>query len=251
MHIPLARSVAGWHLQRNERTTNRIVTGVLVVGFLLGMTHAVEADHLAAVATLASQSKSVRTSVRAGLLWGLGHMTMLVLVGGVALMVGTAIPDHLAALLETIVGVMLVALGLDALRRALRPARGTTGPHTHGFLFGRNHDHVSTHDVVHTHVGDTRWRPFVVGLVHGVAGSAALVVLAAGAVHDAALGLGYVLLFGVGSAIGMGLVSLAFALPMHFAARRVPRFATVVSLATGLFSVAVGVYVIASSAPEI
>lgn len=227
------------------------MTGVLVVGFLLGMTHAVEADHLAAVATLASQSTNVRASIRTGLLWGLGHMTMLVLVGGVALVVGTAIPDRLAALLETMVGVMLVALGLDALRRALRPARGTTGPHTHGYLFGRAHDHVTSNDVVHTHVGAPRWRPFVVGLVHGMAGSAALVVLAAGAVHDAALGVGYVLLFGVGSLVGMGVVSFAFALPMHYAARRVPRLAMLLSIAAGLVGVAVGAYVIASSAPNI
>ncbi len=198
------------------------MTGVLLVGFLLGMTHALEADHLAAVATLASRSTNVRTAIRTGLLWGLGHMTMLALVGGVALAIGTAIPEQLAALLETLVGVMLVVLGIAALR---------------------------VHDAVHRH--PKRWRPFVVGLVHGMAGSAALVMLAAGAVHDVALGVGYVLFFGIGSLIGMGVVSFAFAWPMHYASRRLPRFATIVSIATGVVGIAVGVYVIASSAPNI
>jgi len=258
------------------------MTGVLVVGFLLGMTHATEADHIAAVATLAAQSSSLRATVRTGVLWGLGHMTMLVLVGGIVLLVGTAIPEHVAATLESIVGVMLVGLGLDALWRARKAlfasdaagrrvvrirSRESSVPHTHWhshpLMLGHAHSHPHSHpdDIAHRHAHDAlaamnspsrrpRWRPFAVGLVHGVAGSAALVVLAAGAAQEPAAGLAYIVLFGFGSVFGMAFVSLAMALPLHFAARKLPRITAWLGAATGVLSCVIGAMVIASALPE-
>lgn len=212
------------------------MSGVLVVGFFLGMTHATEADHIAAVATLATRAGSARTAVKTGVLWGLGHMTTLLLVGGIALGVGTAIPHRLAALLETGVGVMLLLLGLDVLRRSrkaptppeVKPVAPGTGP-----------------------ADAPRWRPFVVGLVHGMAGSAALVVLAAGSAHSPLTGLGYMLLFSAGSVLGMALVSLAMVVPLHFTARHLPRAATLLRIGTGILSIVVGVIVLVESLPGI
>lgn len=210
------------------------MTGVLFVGFFLGMTHATEADHIAAVATLAARSSDLRTTFRTGVLWGLGHMTMLVLVGGVVLLVGSAIPEHIAATLESLVGFMLIALGIDVLWRA----RNQRAP---ALVHGHAHPHAGE--------GSRRWRPFVVGLVHGMAGSAALVVLAAGAAHEPAAGLAYVLLFGFGSVFGMAFVSLAMALPLHYAARRLPRIAAWIGVATGILSCVIGALVLAGALP--
>ncbi len=246
---------------------------VLFVAFFLGMTHATEADHIAAVATLASQSGNARATLRTGLLWGLGHMLMLVFVGGIVLLVGTAIPEHIAAMLESVVGVMLIALGGDVLWRSCQAmvrapasdaaARAHTRNHSHPLLPWRSHSHPHSgpDDIAHAHTHSRvrahafaparpRWRPFVVGLVHGMAGSAALVVLAAGAAHEPAVGVAYIVIFGVGSLFGMVFVSLAMALPLHYLGRRLPRIAALTGAVTGVTSVVVGTIVVASSLPE-
>jgi len=197
---------------------------ILVLGFLVGMRHALEADHVAAVSSIASDQTRLREAVQHGLTWGLGHTITLFLFAGAAILLGRAIPAGVQSGLEMAVGFMLVGLGTNVLWRLWRdrvhfhPHRhdnGLTHLHAHGHA-GEDapHAHAS-----HEHEHTFRWRTLVVGLMHGMAGSAALLVLAATQLAGAAQGIMYVLVFGVGSMVGMGLLSSVIAVPFAMSAR--------------------------------
>lgn len=225
---------------------------ILMVGLLLGMKHATEADHLAAVATLATRQNSLAQTLRQGVAWGIGHTLTLVLFGGLVLALGKAIPQHMEQALEMAVGLMLVALGADVLRRLVRQRIHF---HAHSHIMGVRHVHahshagegahrLSMHRHAHAQGIPLRWRPagsargvpspvgqhqhghvegvplraLVVGMMHGMAGSAALILLSLGAVQSFAMGLVYILLFGAGSIIGMALLSVAIAIPLRLSA---------------------------------
>lgn len=198
---------------------------LLGVGALLGMQHATEADHLAAVATLAARQNTLTQGMKQGAAWGLGHGLVLLAVGGVALALGQTLSPPLSHGLEMAVGVMLLLLGADTLRRrAAAPS-----------LKGHGHHHHHSHDTTRP-----PWRALAVGMVHGLAGSAALVVLSLGAVHSWPLGLAYIALFGAGSMAGMAMLSLAIALPLHLSARRLAGLHRGLTLLLGLLSCAIG-----------
>ena len=197
---------------------------ILALGFVIGLQHAMEADHLAAVATIASRHSGARDIVRHGLTWGLGHTLTLLALGGVAFLLGSAIPDGLARGLEFAVGVMLVGLGAHLLWKLWR-SKVHVHVHQHG---GDNHLHVHSHQrdpaphaqSVHGHPHrGFRWRTLLVGLMHGMAGSAALLLLAMTQVKDPARGLAYILVFGLGSMVGMGILSAVIAVPLTLSAR--------------------------------
>lgn len=197
---------------------------ILGLGFVIGLQHAMEADHLAAVATIASRHSGAKDIVRHGLTWGLGHTLTLFALGGAAFLLGSAIPDSLAQALEFAVGVMLVALGTHLLWKLWR-SNVHLHVHQHG---GDNHLHVHSHQSDpaphaqsvhgHPHPG-FRWRTLLVGLMHGMAGSAALLLLAMTQVKDPARGLAYILVFGLGSMVGMGILSAVIAVPLLLSAR--------------------------------
>jgi hypothetical protein len=191
---------------------------VLLIGTLLGMQHATEADHVAAVATLAARQRTLAQGMRQGAAWGVGHAVVLVAVGGIALALGQTLPPPLSRWMEMAVGVMLVLLGADTLRMRHR----AEPPHVHG-----------------------PWRALAVGMVHGMAGSAALVVLSLGAVQSWTLGLLYIALFGVGSIAGMALLSLAIALPLQLTAARLARLHGGLTALLGLASCTLGVVTVA------
>jgi high-affinity nickel permease len=198
--------------------------GVLGIGFLLGMQHALEADHIAAVSSLAARRTDVRDIVKHGLTWGLGHTLTLFVFAGAAILLGQAIPEHLARPLETAVGIMLVGLGAHVWWRLWRDR---VHFHQHGHDDGTRHLHAHSHaneaiphrNSAHSHQHGFRWRTLIVGLMHGMAGSAALLVLAISQVANAAFGMFYILLFGVGSMLGMGLLSVVIAVPLAVSAR--------------------------------
>jgi ABC-type nickel/cobalt efflux system permease component RcnA len=198
--------------------------GILGLGFLLGMQHALEPDHIAAVSSIAARRSDVGDIVRHGLTWGLGHTLTLFVFAGAALLLGHAIPSMLARPLETAVGLMLVGLGAHLLWRLWRDR---VHFHRHRHHDGRVHLHVHSHagDVAlhansaHRHEHGFRWRTLLVGLMHGMAGSAALLVLAVSQASSPAAGLGYVALFGIGSMLGMGALSVAIAVPIAISAR--------------------------------
>src|ERR1700759_2472280 len=157
--------------------------GILGIGFLLGMRHALEADHIAAVSSIAARRTGVRDIVKHGLTWGLGHTLTLFVFAGAAILLGHAVPEVLARPLETAVGIMLVGLGAHVLWRLWRDR---VHFHAHGHGDGTAHLHAHSHAcqtlpharAPHTHAHGFRWRTLLVGLMHGMAGSAALLMLA-------------------------------------------------------------------------
>ena len=186
-----------------------------LLGFLLGMRHAVDPDHVLAVTTIASTEPSLRRASRIGVAWGIGHTVTILLVGGAIILFRIAISPRVGLALEFVVALMLVALGLASmLGRGVRP----THPHDHSV------------------------RPLVVGMVHGLAGSAAVALLALAAVEDPGLGMAYLLLFGVGTIIGMMLVTTLVALPAMVAATRMDRARRWIGVAAGAASLAFGIF---------
>ena len=219
--------------------------GILSLGFLLGMQHALEADHIAAVSSIAARRSEVFDIVKHGLTWGLGHTLTLFAFAGAAILLGHAIPETLTQPLETAVGVMLVALGAHVLWRMWRDR---VHFHRHRHADGTVHFHAHSHRNVivahaqdpHTHAHGFRWRTLLVGLMHGMAGSAALLVLAVSQAPSAAVGLAYVALFGTGSMVGMGALSAVIAVPIAVSARWLNLANHGLQGAVGLVTIAIG-----------
>lgn len=175
------------------------MTSILVAGFLLGLRHALEADHVAAVAALATGNAGLRGSVNAGMAWGLGHGLALLVIGVAVLATGRSLPGSWAPASEALVAVMLLALGLNVLHRP-RSARTRPGlPSTERNL-PRN--------------------AVAVGLVHGIAGSATLVLVMAAAADSIASGVAFLLVFGIAAAGGMAVLSLMLAASARYAGLR-------------------------------
>lgn len=202
---------------------------ILTLGFFLGMRHATDADHVVAVTTIVSRARTLRAAAPIGLLWGLGHTLTMVLVGGAIILFGVVIPPHVGLGMEMSVAVMLVLLGGMNLRSVLRDATAIAQRHEQG------HAHP------HAEVPPRRsMRPVVVGIVHGLAGSAAVALLVLGAIRDVRWAVGYLLVFGVGTIAGMMLITMALAIPVAAAARRFERLHRILGVVTGLASVVFG-----------
>ena len=199
--------------------------GILGLGFLLGMQHALEADHIAAVSSIAARRTSIAEIVKHGLTWGLGHTVTLFAFAGAAILLGHAIPVRLSHTLEAVVGIVLVILGGNVLWRLWHERvhfhrhdhrDGTTHLHLHSHANAPGSSHAST---PHEHAHGFRWRTLLVGLIHGMAGSAALLVLTVSQASSARVALLYILLFGLGSMIGMAALSSVIAVPLVISAR--------------------------------
>jgi high-affinity nickel permease len=221
---------------------------ILSLGFLLGMQHALEADHIAAVSSIAARRSDVRDIVKHGLTWGLGHTLTLFIFAGAAILLGHAIPDAVARPIETAVGLMLIGLGCHVLWRLWRD-RVHFHAHRHGEGFSHIHLHSHAGETVahaasahaHAHVHGFRWRTLLVGLMHGMAGSAALLVLAVSQAANSAQAVAYVLLFGIGSMLGMGALSAVIAVPLAVSARWLTWANRGLQGAVGVVTIAVGV----------
>ncbi|MEO3430873.1 hypothetical protein AAFN88_18605 [Pelagibius sp. CAU 1746] len=202
------------------------MVSALFLGFLIGLQHAFEADHVAAVASISADSRKLRTAVRHGAVWGVGHTLTLLLLGGLVVYLGGAVPESWAQGLEFLVGVMLLVLGATLLRRlwrervhfhAHRHADGVMHLHAHKHAREENGHDPQHHE--HAHPKGLPLRSLAVGMVHGLAGSAALVLLALGSAQSVPLALVYILLFGLGSILGMAVLSAVIAVPLSFTAR--------------------------------
>jgi cytochrome c biogenesis protein CcdA len=223
------------------------VASLLVLGVLLGMKHALEADHIAAVAALATRSRTVRHTVLQGIFWGAGHTLTLLFFGGVVLAMHVTVPQRLAGFLELAVGVMLIALGLDVFRR-LRKDRVHFHVHRHGDGVVHVHVHSHAHERAphdparHEHLHPERLplRALFVGMIHGMAGTAALILVAIGSARSIALGLAEIVAFGAGSIAGMAVLSLAIAIPMRLSARLLGRAHDALQALAGAVSVGLG-----------
>ena len=225
--------------------TELSMIALLGLGFLLGLKHAVEADHLAAVSTIVAERKSIIGSAIVGGFWGVGHTFTLLIIGALVIFFKFSISESLEAKLEAGVGVMLVVLGLNTLRKLLKKEKIHIHSHEHD---GHKHTHVHTHENEKTeethHFIKFSPRSVLVGMVHGVAGSAALMLLIVPTIKSSALAIIYILIFGLGSIGGMMLMSLLIGLPIHFTAQRFTILNKGILALAGVFSFGLGVFII-------
>ena len=220
---------------------------ILALGFVLGLKHAIESDHLAAVSTIASERRSLWSSSLVCALWGLGHTIALLIGGIVVILLHFQISERTSQALEVCVGVMLVFLGANALRKLARGGRIHVHVHEHGgHVHAHPHTHEASHeDRPHTHHG-LRFgaRPLLIGMVHGMAGSAALMLLVLTTLSSSLVGLVYIAVFGLGSIGGMMIMSTLFALPARFTVTRFTRANFALRGLAGLFSLSFGLFMI-------
>jgi high-affinity nickel permease len=222
----------------------------IVFGFLLGLQHALEADHIAAVASIAADQKGFRPIVRHGALWGLGHAVTLGAFGGAVYALKLTLDERLAAGLEFAVGAMLVLLGARVLYVLIK-ARIHFHVHRHGPDEAHFHAHSHAGDVgnhalsrhAHPHPERGWGRSLAVGMIHGLAGSAALVALAASSAPSVPLGLAFMLLFGIGSIAGMALFSAVIAVPLSYTARTLTWASRGLQAVAGIIAIGIGLHV--------
>lgn len=184
----------------------------ILLGLLLGARHALDADHVVAVTAIVSRERSLRAATRVGALWGLGHTTTILLVGGAIILLRIAVPERVALVAELGVAVMLIVLGIRAAltASAAKPERAANS--------------------------------FVVGVVHGLAGSAALALLVLGAVSGTAHSIAYLAAFGIGTIAGMMAVTTAVGAPMLLASTRINAAGRYVRVAAGIACAAFGAF---------
>jgi high-affinity nickel-transport protein len=215
----------------------------LGLGFLLGLTHALDADHVAAVGTLVSESSRLRRSSLLGASWGVGHAASLLAAGLLVLGLRLAIPPRLSAAAEFAVGLMLVGLGARAIWKVLCEKRLHWHVEEH---HGVRHLHLHAHRVrggtarAHAHRFPLQRGPFLVGCLHGLAGSGPLTLLVLSTLSSPLAGLAYLGLFSLGSIAGMTLLSGLLSLPVAFARQRGAGFARRVRMTAGAISLALG-----------
>jgi len=222
---------------------------LLLMGLFIGMRHALEADHVAAVASLVNGRQSLSDTIRQGSIWGLGHTIALFLFGSIVLFIDGVMPERLVGGLELAVGIMLIVLGGDVLRRLVRDrihfhshrhgnAQSHFHAHSHAGELPAGHD-VSRHE--HHHPQGFPVRALAVGLM---AGSAAVILLALEAVSSPLHGMLYILVFGFGSVLGMALLSMVISIPMLMSARRLTWAHNAFQAVVGLLTVGLGLLVV-------
>jgi len=224
--------------------TQTTTISVLGLGFVLGLKHALDADHLVAVTTIVSEKRGLLSSAIVGAVWGLGHTAALLAVGIIVILLQAQIPVRVALTLEFGVAIMLVILGVNLLIKLLRSKDLHMHAHQHG---GHFHAHPHLHEHVegeeqHTHHGaPIGGKPFFIGLVHGMAGSAALMLLVLTTIPSPIIGLLYIAIFGIGSVGGMLLMSAAISIPFALTATRFTRLNIAVRTVAAVFSVGFGI----------
>ncbi len=221
------------------------MTSLLLLGFLIGMRHALEADHVAAVATLATRTTTVKQAIKLGSIWGLGHTLTLFLFGSVVLLTDLFVPEQMAQWLEFSVGIMLILLGLDVLRRLIRDR---IHYHVHQHEASQRHFHAHSHknnnlktnSHHHQHPNQLSYRSLFIGVLHGMAGSAALILLTLETIHSPLIGIIYIALFGFGSIVGMAVLSYIISIPLRASATGMTRMHNGLQLVIGVSTVILG-----------
>ena len=244
---------------------------LISLGFFLGMRHATDPDHVLAVSTIVTRQRTLRAALLIGILWGVGHTLTIVVVGAAIILFSVVIPPRLGLTMELAVALMLVVLGmwnltgvLQRIREALTSRGARTGglhmhPHTHGdYVHSHSHGHEPDD---HGHRDDQTpqaWldrrlgrlglyhlvRPLVVGLLHGLAGSAAVALLVLAIIQTPGWAVAYLVLFGLGTIVGMMLITVAVAAPMLYTARRLSGIDRRLRIASGLLSLGFGLFLV-------
>lgn len=211
---------------------------LLGFGFLLGVKHAFDADHVAAVSTIISKHKSIKKSSLLGMFWGFGHTISLLCVGLIILLLKITIPEKIALSFEFIVGIVLVILGLNVLL-TINKNKIHFHRHKHG---KEEHIHFHSHKLTkhHDHKHKLFHQSLFIGLIHGLAGSAVLTLLVLTTIKSVWLGLIYILIFGIGSIIGMILISSVVSLPFTLIPNNLQRTQKFLKISAGLISMIIG-----------
>ncbi len=244
---------------------------IIVLGFLLGMRHATDPDHVIAVSTIVSRRRSIKQAAIIGGVWGIGHTLTILLVGGGIILFGWVIPTRIGLSMEFSVGLMLILLGILNLTGILQWISNAFSPsHQDGssgalyprprsrFDFAYTHLHspeTRTHGPTQTplswldrHFGRLGLynvlRPLVVGLVHGLAGSAAVALLVLTSIRDPKWAVAYLFLFGIGTIAGMMLITSAMGVPFAYAEKHLSRMSKGMRIASGLISLGFGIFVV-------
>lgn len=230
---------------------------IIALGFFLGMRHATDADHVVAVTTIVSRERSVRSAALIGILWGLGHTLTIFLVGSLIILFGVVIPPRLGLTMELSVGLMLILLGILNLSGMMQWitqnfGAGVTHTHSHG---GVVHSHGTPADASEAeNAPSLGWldrtfgrlglyqtlRPLAIGIVHGLAGSAAVALLVLTTIRVSYLAIAYLLVFGLGTVAGMMLITAAIAVPFTLSEKRFLRMNRVLATASGVISLVLG-----------
>jgi hypothetical protein len=243
---------------------------ILAIGFFLGMRHATDPDHVIAVSTIVSRERSIVKAGWIGILWGIGHTLTILVVGAGIILFGLAIPARVGLTMEFSVGLMLILLGILNLTGAMKwlseklsPAHPRVdGSHAHLHEHGSQvHLHWHSHQAEREHHGESltppKWmgvsspqlgwfqtlRPLFVGLVHGLAGSAAVALLVLTTIREPKWAVLYLLIFGIGTIAGMMLITAAISLPFSFAGYRFAWLNRSLILGSGLLSLVFGFFV--------
>lgn len=240
---------------------------ILALGFFLGMRHATDSDHVVAVTTIVSRQRNIAGAALTGVFWGIGHSITLLVVGGAIVLFGLVIPQRLGMGLEFCVALMLILLGwlnLRAFRRSVsfvtsNEQRVYEHVHQHGDYIHRHphgHDpekHGHSEKDVPTARMDRQFgrshfyrllRPVIVGVVHGLAGSAAVALLVLPVIRDPTWSMIYLLIFGAGTIAGMMLITAAIAAPIAYSASRFRAFNRYVGAAAGVLSLIFGFFLV-------
>jgi len=239
------------------------LVSIVVIGFFLGMRHATDPDHVIAVSTIVSQQRNSRRAALIGIAWGLGHTVTIFVVGSAIILFGLVIPARMGLAMELSVGLMLIVLGgwnLASFARSVPQVEAPgnilhSHPHNHGDYV---HTHVHGHGVqAHSHNFEQTplarldrslgrltayqfvW-PLIVGIVHGLAGSAAVALLILASIRNSSWAIAYLLVFGVGTIAGMMLITMSIASAFRFVGHRFQDLGRRLALVSGVISVAFG-----------
>ena len=237
---------------------------IALLGFVLGMRHATDSDHVVAVSTIVSQQRRLSLASLIGVLWGIGHSITILLVGTAIIIFNVVIPPHVGLSMEFAVAIMLVVLGVLNLSGVMRWVTENLTP---GARSRADHWHFHAHDSdVHAHVHShgpapalearvnapfrllerLGWyqliRPLAVGLVHGLAGSAAVALLVLTTINDPYWAVFYLVIFGIGTLVGMMLITSAIGYSFIFTANRFGNLGRYIGVASGVMSIVLGVY---------
>lgn len=241
---------------------------IIALGFFLGMRHATDPDHVIAVTTIVSRQRSIRQAALIGVLWGLGHTITILVVGSAIILFGIGIPARVGLTMELSVGLMLILLGilnLSGIMRWITESLTPSQPAHHSHPHGHDdyvHIHLHGHSPeIHSHHEDATpvgWmdrvfgrvglyqivRPLAVGIVHGLAGSAAVALLVLTTIRVPAWAVVYLLVFGIGTVAGMMLITAAIAVPFTFFENRFAHLNRGLGLVSGLVSLAFGLFIV-------
>ena len=239
---------------------------IIRVGLLLGMRHATDPDHVIAVTTIVSRQQSVRHAGLIGVLWGVGHTITILAVGAGIILFNLAIPPRIGLAMELAVGVMLILLGIlnltgtmQWITHRLTPAYEGMLVHSHSHSHGGvTHSHAHAHDPeIHVHPTSALrshglierlglyqlLRPLAVGIVHGLAGSAAVALLVLTTIRDPRWAIAYLLVFGLGTIAGMMVITMIIGAPFAYTGKRFAPFNRGLAVASGVISVAFGLFI--------